>query len=172
MVVKSCSNCKHFRPIKDSEQCKICLKDFYITMWEERVIACQTCNDPTKYIIGLWDGVNGTHGAIYDCHNLDCEINKNRLKEVDRLEENRTAVVEENSRNNIQMLLIKMKRKELRITIARMAYELDIRPSAYSNYEQCQEALPIELGDRIEGVFKEFKGGYVGEILKKYGRGK
>lgn len=39
-----------------------------------------------------------------------------------------------------------------------------------SNYEQCREVLPVELRDRIEGVFEKQKGGYMGEILKKYGR--
>jgi len=128
---------------------------------------CQTCNDPTKYIIGLWDGANGTHGAIYDCHNLNCEINKNRLKEVDRSEENRRAVVKANSRNEVQMISIRAKRKELQITISKMARELGISPSDYSNYETCRVALPVEMVERIEDVFEDAQ--YCKEIKLKGG---
>ena len=126
--------------------------------WEainDPAVNCQTCNDQTKYILGLWDGVSGTHGAIFECHNLNCELKRNRVKEADHSEENRTAVVEENSRNNIQMLLIRLRRKELLITIMKMSRLLGISPAMYSNYETCRVALPVEMIERIEGVFRE-----------------
>jgi len=115
---------------------------------------CQTCTDPTKHPIGFWDGEN-THGQLFDCHNHDCEAKQSKQKLTELLEEERVKVVEENSRNNIQMLLIKMKRKELQITISMMAKSLGISPSDYSNYEMCRVALPVEMVGRIEGVFRE-----------------
>jgi len=116
---------------------------------------CQSCNEPTKYILGLWDGSNGTHGAIFDCHNLSCEINKNRLKEADRSEENRNKVIDENAKNGIFMELIKSRRKSLLITIMKMSRLLGISPETYSDYEMCRVALPVEMVERIEDVFRD-----------------
>jgi len=118
-------------------------------------VNCQTCNDPTKYIFALWDGPNGTHGKIYECHNMSCLTKRGREISNNIAEEERIAVVEENSRNNIQMLLIKMKRKDLQITTFKMAKLLGISPSDYSNYEMCRVVLPVEMVGRIDDVFKE-----------------
>lgn len=30
---------------------------------------CNDCNEPTKYVVGFFDGKNGIHGCLYDCHN-------------------------------------------------------------------------------------------------------
>jgi len=115
---------------------------------------CQTCTNPTRYPIGFWDGEN-SHGQIFDCRNSDCEVKRNRIRADKITEDKRIAIVEENSRNNIQMLLIKMKRKELGITIAKMAKELGVSPVDYSNYEQCRAALPVEMVDRIDEIFQD-----------------
>jgi len=119
---------------------------------------CQTCNDPTKYITGLWDGANGTHGAIYDCHNLDCGVKQANIEKSMAIKENIIAVVEENSRNNIQMLFIRLRRKELLITIMKMSRLLGISPVTYSDYEMCRVALPVEMIERIEDVFRKEMG--------------
>jgi len=116
---------------------------------------CQACNDPTKYIMGLWDGVNGTHGAIYNCDNVSCEVKQENIEKAMAIKENRIAVVEENSRNNIQMLLIRMKRKELLITIMKMSRLLGISPAMYSNYEMCRVALPVDMSESINRIFQD-----------------
>lgn len=116
---------------------------------------CQTCTTPTKYILGLWDGENGTHGAMFDCHNLECEVKKNSLNVAKILKEENATVKWINHSNNIFMELIKVKRKKLLITISKMAKELGISPSTYSNYEQYREALPVEMNDRINEVFRD-----------------
>ena len=115
---------------------------------------CQACNNPTKYIIGLWDGENGIYGAIYNCDNASCGVKQANIEKLMAIKENIIAVVEENSRNNIQMLFIRLRRKELLITIAKMSRLLGISPATYSDYEMCQVALPVEMVERIEDVFK------------------
>jgi len=115
---------------------------------------CQTCTEPTKHAVGFWDGKN-THGQIYNCNNLSCEVKQETIEEALLLKEEMDKVDRINLANEISMKLIKDKRKELGITIRKMADCLGVSCSEYSNYEQCREALPIEIFDRIDGVFKE-----------------
>jgi len=118
---------------------------------------CNECNNPTKYILGLWDGENGTHGAIYECNNLNCELKQNRLKDTDYSEENKNRVTESNESKLIFVQLIKAKRKELAITIRKMSDRLGLSCSDYSNYEMCREALPVEMVDKINSIFREIQ---------------
>jgi len=116
---------------------------------------CQTCNDPTKYITGLWDGKGGAHGILCDCRNYKCKIKQNRVRETNYSEENRNNVIIENAKIGISMERVKMQRRELLITTFKMAKLLGISPSDYSNYEMCRVALPVEMADRINEVFRE-----------------
>ena len=132
---------------------------------------CQTCTNPTKHPIGFWDGEK-SHGQIFNCDNQACIIKQENIEKALAIEEEKRKNSIENTRNKVFMELVKSRRLSLGITIAKMARELSITPSAYSNYETCREPLPVELRDRVEGVFEEQKGGYMGEILRKYGRNK
>ena len=118
---------------------------------------CQTCTNPTKYPIGFWDGEK-SHGRIFDCHNLECELKKEKLKVAKFFEEEKRETEQVNLANGVSIGEIKAKRKELGIPIQRMAKELGIFPSEYSCYEQCREPLPVEMVDRIEEVFREHVG--------------
>lgn len=119
---------------------------------------CDTCNDTTKYILGLWDGKNNTHGAIFGCHNLNCEIKQGKMLFSEITDKVKQLVIEDNEKNMIFMDKIKAQRKDLHITIRAMADSLDVSCSTYSNYEQCRVALPVEMVGRINGVFREGKG--------------
>jgi len=116
---------------------------------------CQTCATPTKYTTGFWDGECGTFGQLFDCQNLNCKTKQDKIKDAESEEEKRQAVVKANARNEVQMISIRSKRKELQITISKMAKSLGISPSDYSNYEQCRVALPVEMAERIEGMFRD-----------------
>ena len=122
---------------------------------------CNTCNEPTKYILGLWDGPNGTYGRTYDCHNLNCELKHNRVRlEVDASRE-KELNTEINRRNKIFMELIRSRRRSLLITIMKMSRLLGISPATYSDYEMCRVALPVEMVERIEDVFREGRNEFV-----------
>lgn len=118
---------------------------------------CQTCNDPTKYIFSLWDGTNGTHGRTYDCRNIKCLTKQTKESVRVYREEEKRATIIENAKNGISMERVKMQRRELKITIMKMSQGLGISPSDYSNYEMCRVALPVEMSERIEGVFRDAK---------------
>ena len=118
---------------------------------------CDTCSDTTKYTIGLWDGANNTHGRIFDCHNLNCELKLNMLRNVVITEQEKILVKEANEKNMIFMELIKAKRKELGITIMKMSKGLGISPSAYSDYEQYRNVVPLDIGDKINSIFRKIQ---------------
>lgn len=115
---------------------------------------CQTCTNPTKHAIGFWDGEN-SHGQIFECRNLDCELKLARDKGIVIANEEKDRVILSNALNGIFMEDIKQKRKGLQVTIMKMSKELGISPSDYSNYEMCRVALPVDMVDKINEVFKE-----------------
>ena len=121
------------------------------------MLNCQTCTNQTKHPIGFWDGEN-SHGQIFDCHNSDCEVKQAKLKLDELIKNEKEEVNAINSANGISIGLIKDRRRELGITIAKMAKSLGISPSEYSYYEQCWEPLPVEMVDRIDGVFNKSVG--------------
>jgi len=121
------------------------------------MLNCQTCTNQTKHPIGFWDGEN-SHGQIFDCHNSDCEVKQAKLKLDELIKNEKEEVNEINSANGISIGIIKDRRRELGITIAKMAKSLGISPSEYSYYEQCWEPLPVEMVDRIDGVFNKSVG--------------
>jgi len=121
------------------------------------MLSCQTCTEPTKYPIGFWDSKD-SHGQIFDCQNLDCEIKKERVKAAKFFEEEKRETEQVNLANGVSIEEIKAKRKELGIPIQRMAKELGIFPSEYSCYEQCREPLPMEMVDKIDSVFSKSVG--------------
>lgn len=131
---------------------------------------CQTCTTPTKYVTGFWDSKDD-HGQFFDCHNLNCELKRNKQKVTELLEEEKRTNIIENAKNGISMERVKMQRKSLGITIAKMANSLGVSCSDYSVYEQCREPLPVELRDRIEGVFEEQKGRLYGRDVKEVQEG-
>lgn len=116
---------------------------------------CNACNDSTKYVFALWDGPNGTHGKIFECRNLNCEVKQARINLDEYIEKEKELVIGENESNGISMEQIKAKRRELQITISKISKALGISPSTYSCYETYREALPVEMVDRIKGVFGE-----------------
>ena len=116
---------------------------------------CQTCNDSTKYIFAHWDGENGTHGNVFECNNLDCELKQNRLWAAEREEEQRLTVIIANAKNGISMERVRMTRKELGITLVKMARGLGVSPSTYSCYETCREVLPVEMIKGIERLIRK-----------------
>ena len=121
---------------------------------EKTEITCDVCNTPSKHVIGLWDGANGTHGRLYDCYNVSCEIKRVRNKADRATKEDRDTIIATNKINMISTDFIKLQRKELQITISKMAKSLGISPSDYSNYEMCRVALPVEMVGRINDVFR------------------
>lgn len=137
---------------------------------------CQTCTEPTKHAIGFWDGANGSGGYIYDCDNINCLAKQESIERAMVIKSEMDKIDRINFLKGISMSMIKSKRKELRITIHKMADWLGISCSEYSDYEMCRKPLPLELHDRIDEIFhseikvKKPAENYINTLLKKYGR--
>ena len=114
---------------------------------------CETCTTPTKYDSQLWNMATGENVKMFDCRNLECELKMNRIMaaEVGRI---KSRIHRINMDNKINIEIIKVKRIRKGITLRTMADKLGISPSQYSNYEQYREALPVEMVDRINEVFR------------------
>ena len=35
---------------------------------------CEHCNEPSKRVVGFWDGARGKNGSVYDCENGKCGV--------------------------------------------------------------------------------------------------
>lgn len=35
---------------------------------------CEHCNEPSKRVVGFWDGARGKNGFVYDCENGKCGV--------------------------------------------------------------------------------------------------
>jgi len=114
---------------------------------------CKSCSEPTKRITGFWDGTDGWHGKIYSCRNINCEIRKRELELAEKAQANEKLVEETNLKNSIHIDTIKKRRKELRITIAKISKKLSIPCSLYCDYEQLRKPLPIDVNDEINKIF-------------------
>lgn len=106
---------------------------------------CVKCQEPTKRIAGVWDGKNGSHGALYACSNNECEI---RAFEKILEEEARKRVSDvqaENDRNNIAPKTIRALYRTRGLTLGGAAKLFGMKPSKLSGYINEREAVPVEV---------------------------
>ena len=106
---------------------------------------CVKCQEPTKRIVGVWDGKNGSHVALYACSNDECEI---RAFEKILEEEARKRVSDvqaENDRNNIAPKTIRAIYRARGLTLIDAARLFGMTPSKLSGYINEREAVPVEV---------------------------
>lgn len=106
---------------------------------------CVKCQEPTKRIAGVWDGRNGSHGALYACSNDECEI---RAFEKILEEEARKQVSDvqaENDRNNIVPKTIRALYRTRGLTLEDAAKLFGMKPSKLNGYINEREAVPVEV---------------------------
>lgn len=106
---------------------------------------CVKCQEPTKRIVGVWDGKNGSHGVLYKCSNDECEI---RALEKIFEEEARKRVSDvqaENDRNNIVPKTIRALYRTRGLTLGDAAKLFGMKPSKLNGYINEREAVPVEV---------------------------
>lgn len=106
---------------------------------------CVKCQEPTKRIVGVWDGRNGSHGALCACSNDECEI---RALEKILEEEARKRVSDvqaENDRNNIVPKTIRALYRARGLTLGDAAKLFGMKPSKLNGYINEREAVPVEV---------------------------
>lgn len=104
---------------------------------------CNDCKEPTKYVVGFWDGENDSHGCLYDCKNIDCETKKLLDVLAEQRENERSDVANENWKNSIVAKNITVARNLKSISIYELSTMTGISSADISAYENEKKAVPV-----------------------------
>lgn len=104
---------------------------------------CECCEEPTKKVVGFWEGHDSYSGspragAIYSCEDHECDICKEKMseKESDELLKERVKVA--NLQNGTDAELLRRSRRHLSKT-AKNAYDtqaLVLAPTAGADLQE------------------------------------
>ena len=115
---------------------------------------CNDCKEPTKYVAGCWDGINGIGGFIYICKNEECEIKQivrtMEAEDITRRLEVQTA----NGQKGIFAGQIAALRKEAGLSMYKMSQIAGVRPSEYCDYERERKEFDPEAYRRCMEYLK------------------
>ena len=96
---------------------------------------CERCNEPTKHVVGFWDGENGKSGFVHDCENEKCEVRQLiKVTETKAMQE-RFRIQNLNSRKRMYAGYIAALRKDAKISMMEMSKIAGCSPAEYSAYE-------------------------------------
>lgn len=109
---------------------------------------CNDCKEPTKYVVGFWDGENDSHGCIYDCNNKSCSVKIIMDSSKDEDIKNRIHVQEINGENGVFIGSLKTARVGAGILAFDVANYLNISSVDYNKYENEKIIMPKELYDK------------------------
>lgn len=106
---------------------------------------CESCKEPTKFPTGFWDGINNTHGCLYDCKNENCPVKQkaNHAKKEQQKQQQQT--MQTNRDNAIDVKRIIALRHEKHVTVYHMAKAVNCSCAEYSTYEHERKPFPQEL---------------------------
>ena len=126
-----------------------CVKDF-LNEQEKRSMRnnCYNCKEPTKHVVGFWDGKNDSNGCLYDCNNKSCKVKIMIDSSKDKDMTNRINVQKINGENNVSISCLKIARLDAGIPTFNIANYLDIPVVVYNSYENEQTIMPKELYDK------------------------
>lgn len=101
---------------------------------------CECCEEPTKKVVGFWEGhdsYNGSPcaGAIYSCEDHECDICKEKMseKESDELLKERVKVA--NLQNGTDAELLRRSRMSVRVALGAAADIIGVSAAEYSAKE-------------------------------------
>lgn len=106
---------------------------------------CESCKEPTKFPIGFWDGINNTHGCLYDCKNTDCPTKQKMDASTNESQKQQQMTIETNSNNHIDAKNIETLRRDKHITTYHMAKAIGCDVADYSSYEHQRKPFPVDV---------------------------
>ena len=101
---------------------------------------CECCEEPTKKVVGFWEGHDSYSGspragAIYSCEDHECDICKEKMseKESDELLKERVKVA--NLQNGTDAELLRRSRMSVRVALGAAADIIGVSAAEYSAEE-------------------------------------
>mgnify|MGYP002536671333 CR=1 FL=1 len=120
---------------------------------------CNPCKEPTKYVVGFFDGPRGRHGCLFDCKNERCEVYQvKRFTESEAVKE-RIKIQNLNSQKGMYAGYIAALRKDAKITMMKMSQIAGCSPAEYSSYEHERKEFDPEIYRKCEKYLKKKEGG-------------
>ena len=106
---------------------------------------CNDCKEPTKYVVGFFDGRNGTHGCLYDCRNEECEIKQMMEVSASKDIQERVKIQIANGNKGMYAGYIAALRRDAKVSMFKMAQIADCDPAEYSAYEHERKEFDSEV---------------------------
>ena len=106
---------------------------------------CNDCKEPTKYVVGFFDGRNGIHGCLYDCRNEECEIKQMMEVSASKDIQERVKIQIANGNKGMYAGYIAALRREAKVSMFKMAQIADCDPAEYSAYEHERKEFDSEV---------------------------
>lgn len=108
-------------------------------------LKCTDCEEPTKFVVGFYDGPKGMHGCLYDCKNARCPINQMiRLTESEKIQKS-LQIQEINGKRGIYAGEMAALRRNAKVTIMQMSQIAECGPAEYSAYEHERKPFDPEV---------------------------
>lgn len=96
---------------------------------------CNDCEEPTKYVVGFFDGKNGIHGCLYDCHNEECTIKQIMEMSASKDIQERAKIQLANDDKDMYAGYIAALRRDAKVSMFKMAQIAGCSSADYSAYE-------------------------------------
>lgn len=106
---------------------------------------CNDCEEPTKYVVGFFDGKNGIHGCLYDCHNEECPIKQIMEVSASKDLQERAKIQIANGNKGMYAGYIAALRRDAKVSMFKMAQIADCDPAEYSAYEKERKEFDPEV---------------------------
>lgn len=111
---------------------------------------CERCNEPTKHVVGFWDGENGKSGFVHDCENEKCEVRQLIKATETKAMQDRFRIQNLNSRKRMYAGYIAALRKDAKISMMEMSKIAGCNPAEYSAYEHERKPFDEEAYRKCE----------------------
>lgn len=106
---------------------------------------CNDCKEPTKYVVGFFNGKNGIHGCLYDCHNEECAIKQIMEVSASKDIQERAKIQIANGNNGMYAGYIAALRRDAKVSMFKMAQIADCDSAEYSAYEHERKEFDPEV---------------------------
>lgn len=106
---------------------------------------CNDCKEPTKYVVGFFDGKNGIHGCLYDCHNEECTIKQIMEASASKDIQEMARIQLANGDKGMYAGYIAALRRDAKVSMFKMAQIAGCSSADYSAYEHERKEFDPEV---------------------------